>query len=100
MRAVPFESARRFAATDARPELRDGAKAVAMASRACQLTGQKSPSMLLTLAAACGEAGRFGDALTTLGEAKELAKTRGEQGLATEAEKLRAAPGHFTGTNA
>jgi tetratricopeptide (TPR) repeat protein len=80
-----------IAATDARPELRDGAQAVAMAARACELTGQKRASMLLTLAAAYAEAGRFGDALNTVNKAEEVAVSQGQKGLEAEAGRLRAA---------
>jgi tetratricopeptide (TPR) repeat protein len=80
-----------IAATDARPELRDGTQAVAWAARACNLTGQKRPSMLLTLAAAYAETGRFGDALAAVGKAEELAKARGQTELEAEAGRLRAA---------
>jgi tetratricopeptide (TPR) repeat protein len=80
-----------IAATDARPELRDGIQAVKMAARACELTGQKRPSMLLTLAAAYAEAGRFDDALATVGKAEALARTQGQKGLEAQAGRLRAA---------
>jgi len=80
-----------IAATDARPELRNGTQAVEMAARACDLTGQRSPAMLLTLAAAYAETGRFSDALTTVGKAEELARTQGQKELEAEAGRLRAA---------
>jgi tetratricopeptide (TPR) repeat protein len=41
---------------------RDGAKAVALASRACAQTGWEEPHCLDTLAAACAEAGQFDQA--------------------------------------
>jgi tetratricopeptide (TPR) repeat protein len=80
-----------IAATDGQPELRNGPEAVVMAARACELTGQKRPSMLLTLAAAYAEAGRFDDALATVGKAGELANAAGQKELAEEAGRLRAA---------
>jgi tetratricopeptide (TPR) repeat protein len=80
-----------IAATDALPELRNGAQAVEMAARACKLTGQKRPGMLLTLAAAYAEAGRFGEALATVGKAEELAKAQGQKEIQAEAGQLRAA---------
>ncbi|MGP8199455.1 MAG: tetratricopeptide repeat protein [Limisphaerales bacterium] len=80
-----------IAATDARAELRDGALAVRLAARACELTSQKRPSMLLTLAAAYAETGRFGDALVAVGKAEELARAQGQRAIETEAGKLRAA---------
>jgi tetratricopeptide (TPR) repeat protein len=80
-----------IAATEGQPELRNGTQAVEWAARACELTGQKRPSMLLTLAAAYAEAGRFGDALVAVGKAEELAKAQGQNELVAEAGRLRAA---------
>jgi tetratricopeptide (TPR) repeat protein len=80
-----------IAATDAQPELRNGRQAVEMAARACELTGQKRPGMLLTLAAAYAEAGRFGEALATVGKADELAKAQGQKRIEAQAGSLRAA---------
>jgi tetratricopeptide (TPR) repeat protein len=79
-----------IAATDAQPELRNGGHAVEMAARACELTGQKRPGMLLTLGAAYAEAGRFGEALATVKKADELAKAQGQREIETEAGRLRA----------
>ena len=78
-----------IAATDANPELRNGVRAVEMAARACELTGQKRPSMLLTLAAAYAESGRFFDALATVGKAEELAN--GQAAIEAEARRMREA---------
>jgi hypothetical protein len=47
--------------------------------------------MLLTLAAAYAEAGRFTQALDTVGKAEDLARTNGQKELETEAGRLRAA---------
>ncbi|HUD48926.1 MAG TPA: tetratricopeptide repeat protein, partial [Candidatus Baltobacteraceae bacterium] len=80
-----------IAATDSQPELRNGSQAVAMAARACELTGQKRPALLLTLAAAYAEAGRFGEAITTIGKADDLAKAQGQKALEAQAGRLRAA---------
>jgi protein O-mannosyl-transferase len=80
-----------IAATDAKPELRNGGQAVELAAHACELTGEKRPGMLLTLAAAYAEAGRFGDALATLGKADALVTVQGQHGLEAEAGRLRAA---------
>ena len=79
-----------IAATDARPELRNGIQAVELAARACALTGQTRPAMLLTLSAAYAEAGRFPDALATVSKAGNLAKAQGQGELQAEAERLRA----------
>ncbi len=62
-----------------------------LATHACELTGQKRPGMLLTLAAAYAEAGRFTDALATIGKADKLAKAQGLKEIEAEAGRLRAA---------
>jgi tetratricopeptide (TPR) repeat protein len=76
-------------ATDPRPELRNGGEAVEMASQACDLTGHEQPAMLLTLAAAYAETGRFSEALATAEKGKELAKAKGNQELEEKAELMR-----------
>jgi phosphatidylglycerol:prolipoprotein diacylglycerol transferase len=53
--------------------VRDGAKAVKAAERACQLTGFGDPPALDALAAAYAEAGRFGDARRHAQRAAEIA---------------------------
>jgi tetratricopeptide (TPR) repeat protein len=78
-----------IAATDARAEFRNGEQAVALASHACELTGQKRPAMLLTLAAAYGEVGKFDDGLATLEKVIDLAQTSHQQQLVTQAEGMR-----------
>jgi tetratricopeptide (TPR) repeat protein len=78
-----------IAATDARPELRNGRQAVELAARACALTGETRPAMLLTLSAAYAEAGRFPDALAAVGKAGNLAKAQGQTELQEEARHLR-----------
>ena len=42
---------------------RDGNRAIELATKACELTGQKDPDSFDTLAAAYAEAGRFDDAV-------------------------------------
>jgi tetratricopeptide (TPR) repeat protein len=77
-----------IAATDARPELRNGTQAVELASRACEATQQKRPAILLTLAAAYAEAGRYREAVSTVERVEELAKAQGQKELAAEAARL------------
>lgn len=77
-------------ATDARPELRNGPRAVEMATRACVLTDNKRPSMFLTLAAAEAEAGKFPDALAAVDKAEALANSEGMKGLEPEIARMRA----------
>jgi protein O-mannosyl-transferase len=68
-----------IAATDPRPELRNGEEAVHMAERACELTGRKEARMVATLSAAYGETGRFAEGIQAAEEAKRLADTLGQQ---------------------
>jgi tetratricopeptide (TPR) repeat protein len=59
-------------ATCSEAKLRDGAKAVASATRACELTRWKSPRPLATLAASFAEAGDFGGAVQMQTKAIEV----------------------------
>src|SRR5262249_4865901 len=45
-------------------KVRDGKRAVELATRACELSGRKRGADLAVLAAACAEAGEFADAVT------------------------------------
>jgi tetratricopeptide (TPR) repeat protein len=74
----------RIRATDPNPAYRDGAEAVRLAERACQLTKLQDPVCLATLAAAYAEAGRFDDAIATNRQAARLAASRGDGNLAAE----------------
>jgi hypothetical protein len=62
--------------------LRDGNKAVELGQQAEQLAGGESPQILDTLAAACAEAGRFGEAVETAKRALNLSATQNNQPLA------------------
>jgi tetratricopeptide (TPR) repeat protein len=64
------------------PELRNGAEAVKLAARACELDNGRQPMFLGTLAAAYAEAGRFDEAVATAQQAHDLALK-----LAAEAHK-------------
>jgi tetratricopeptide (TPR) repeat protein len=76
-------------ATDPRAELRNGGQAVEMAEHACQLTGHQQPAMLLTLAAAYAEAGRFSEAMAAAEKAENIAKEKGNKGMEERAAHLR-----------
>ena len=60
-------------ATSPKAELRNGAEAVRLAERACELTHYGEPLFIGTLAAAYAEAGRFPEAVTTAEKAEQLA---------------------------
>ena len=78
--------------TDANPDFRNGAEAVKMAGRACELTGNQDPAKLKTLAAAYAETGRFKEAMDTLRSAKELAVKANQPELVNECALMLA---HF-----
>jgi Flp pilus assembly protein TadD len=61
--------------------LRDGARAVELAERACALTGYRETVMVGTLGAAYAEAGRFDDAVATAQKACVLASELGKPEL-------------------
>jgi len=67
-------------------EVRDGAEAVRLAQRACELTGGNEPHYLAALDAAYAEAGRFDDAIQTARKGRDLALAAGNKPLAAEAE--------------
>jgi len=69
-------------ATCPNPALRNGRKAVELATQANTLTGGENPIVLHTLAAAFAEAGRFGDAVQSAQKAMALARAAGQQDLA------------------
>jgi len=69
-------------ATCSNPALRNGRKAVELATQANALTSGENPIFLHTLAAAFAEAGRFGDAAQSAQKAMELARAAGQQDLA------------------
>jgi tetratricopeptide (TPR) repeat protein len=58
------------------PELRDGAAAVKLAARACELDHNQQPIFIGTLAAAYAEAGRFDEAVAAAQQAHDLALER------------------------
>jgi len=75
-------------ATDPRPELRDGSKAVALAASACSLTQDQEPVPLETLSAAYAEAGRFDEALAAAQKAHDLALAQGKPDIAAKNVEL------------
>jgi protein O-mannosyl-transferase len=69
-------------ATDPDPAIRNGAEAVQLAERACQLTKFEVPTLIGTLAAAYAENGQFEDAIAAGEKARTLALAQGDQELA------------------
>jgi len=68
----------RVLAADENPQARNGAEAVAYANQAAQLAGDAQPVVLDTLAMACAEAGRFGEAVQAGQRAVKLAQDAGQ----------------------
>ena len=62
--------------------LRDGAEAVRLAERACELTHYQQAIYMSTLGAAYAEAGRFGEAIKTAERAANLAASQGKEEVA------------------
>jgi tetratricopeptide (TPR) repeat protein len=73
-------------ATRAPPEGGDPARAVTLAERACQLTNNRVPESLDTLAVAYAAAGRFDDAIAAAQKAIGLARASGQTRMVSEIE--------------
>ena len=69
-------------------EIRNGAEAVRLAERACELTKHQVTLLVGTLAAAYAEAGRFGEAVATAQEACALASKAKDQALLRKNQEL------------
>ncbi len=69
----------RVLAADENPQIRNGAEALALATKASQLAGQAQSVALDTLAMACAETGRFDEAVQTGQEALHLALAAGQK---------------------
>jgi Tfp pilus assembly protein PilF len=73
------------------PRLRDGAQAVDLSSRACELTQTNDAIKIEALANACAETGRFEEAVTWTQKGSQVALSHGQTNLAEqmlELEKL------------
>ena len=77
-------------ATCPEASLRNGAEAVQLAERACQITDYHRTIMVGTLAAAYAEAGRFPDAVATAQKACDLATLFKEDSLLAKNQELLA----------
>ena len=74
-------------ATHPAADVRDGAQAVRLAQRACQLTANTNLWYLHTLAAACAETGDFPRAVAAAEQARRLAAASGQSNLIATAEQ-------------
>jgi tetratricopeptide (TPR) repeat protein len=68
--------------------VRDGARAVRLAERACEVTAWQDPMLIGTLAAAYAEAGRFPEAVATAEKARDQARAQRQQSLVDRNEEL------------
>jgi tetratricopeptide (TPR) repeat protein len=74
-------------ATAPGPGIRDGGRALSLASHAVDLTGRQDAVSLDTLAAAHAELGQFDAAVTAAGEALAVARAKGDGALVPELEQ-------------
>jgi protein O-mannosyl-transferase len=74
-------------ATSPDATLRDGAKAVAYATRATKVPGGDNPLVYRTLAAAYAENRQFAEAISAAEHAKQLAQAAGNSALVTELDR-------------
>jgi Flp pilus assembly protein TadD len=75
-------------ATSANSSLRNGQKAIDVASRACKIANYKNPRLLNTLAAAYAEAGRFPEATAITETARRVAESSNDVDAFRFSEKL------------
>jgi tetratricopeptide (TPR) repeat protein len=93
--AEPLNAQAWLLATSHDDRLRDGAEAIRLAEKAVQLTGNRQPATLHTLAAAYAEGRRFDEAIATANKALELARQAGQGNLASAIqEALRSYEAH------
>jgi cytochrome c-type biogenesis protein CcmH/NrfG len=69
----------RVLAADENPQIRNGAEALVLATKASQLAGRAQPVALDTLAMAYAETGRFDEAAQAAQEAVNLARAAGQK---------------------
>jgi tetratricopeptide (TPR) repeat protein len=75
-------------ATNPDAALRDGSEAIHLAERGCSLTGSKNSALLVALAAAYAEVGRFPDAVRCAEQALSIARSSTDTDSANLSEKL------------
>ena len=74
-------------ATGSNASLRNGARAIQLATQADQLSGGTNALVLRTLAAAYAEAGQFGKAIESARSAMQLGRSQGDDSLVTELQQ-------------
>ncbi len=74
--------------TNPNSKLRDGKKAVELAERASELTQNKQPEVLTTLAAAYAETGQFEKAIIVVQQARSFALAEGQKEIAAKDDLL------------
>ncbi len=75
-------------ASSTNADWRNGAEAVRLAKRACELTENRQPLLVGTLAAAYAADGRFSEAVATAEKARDIATSCGETNVALRNEEL------------
>jgi tetratricopeptide (TPR) repeat protein len=75
-------------ATNPDAALRDGPEAVRLAERGCSLTGRKNSALLIALAAAYAEVGKFPDAVQSAEQALSTARSAIDNDSVSLSEKL------------
>jgi Flp pilus assembly protein TadD len=83
----PYNNLAWIRATHPEARFRDGAEAVELAEKACELWGYTEPIFLGTLGAAYAENGRFSEAVSTLQKAISLAMSAGRKELVEDLKK-------------
>lgn len=85
---VPLNNLAWLLATHPDPTVRNGAEAVRLAERACELVGQREAFLIGTLSAAYAEAGRFEEAARASTRAIALAEQHGQTEVVDRNRKL------------
>jgi len=74
-------------AADDNPAIRNPQQAILLAKKACELSGNKEPELLSTLAAAYATAGRFDDAVETIEKALQIAQSYEREDLTEQLQE-------------